>query len=63
MLVGLGVALLYLVGTHYFAVPFFEATAALSNAGTEAVDYFAELKDAWLAAPRRPGQGRGLDGA
>ena len=54
MLVGLGVALLYFVGTHYFAVPFAEASSALGNGGTEAFEYFVELKDAWLAAPAGP---------
>ena len=54
MLVGLGVALLYLVGTHYFAVAFVEARSALVNGGTEAFEYFVELKDAWLAAPVGP---------
>ena len=33
MLAGFAVALIYLVGTRYFAVPFFEATSALSSAG------------------------------
>ncbi len=56
MLVGLGAALLYLVGTHYFAVPFVEARSALASGGSEAFDYFAELKDAWLAAPAGPGK-------
>ena len=54
MLVGIGVALLYLVGTHYFAVAFVEARSALTNGGTEAFQYFVELKDAWLAAPAGP---------
>ena len=54
MLVGLGVALLYFVGTHYFAVPFAEASSALASGGTEAFDYFAALKNAWLAAPAGP---------
>jgi cation/acetate symporter len=50
MLTGLTLALVYLVGTHYFAVPFYEWTAPLSNAGGEGLAAFAELKDAWLAA-------------
>ena len=50
MFVGLGVALLYFVGTHYFAVPFAEASLALGNDGAEAFEYFVELKDVWLAA-------------
>ena len=54
MLVGLGVALLYLVGTHYFAVPLAEASLALGNGGTEAPEYFVQLEDAWLAAPAGP---------
>ena len=54
MLVGLGVALLYLIGTHYFAVPFVEASSALANGGNEVFDYFAELRVAWLAAPAGP---------
>ena len=54
MLMGLGVALLYFVGTHYFAVPFAEASSVLANGGTEAFEYFVELKDAWLAAPAGP---------
>lgn len=50
MLAGLAVALIYLVGTRYFAVPFFEATSALSSAGPTGQEVFAELKDAWAAA-------------
>jgi hypothetical protein len=50
MLAGLVLALVYLVGTHYFAVPFYELTAPLSNAGGEGLAAFTELKDAWLAA-------------
>ncbi len=50
MLVGLGVALLYFVAIHYFAVPFAEVNLALTNGDTEAVNYFSELKDTWLAA-------------
>jgi cation/acetate symporter len=50
MLVGLAVALIYILGTRYFAIPFFEWTAVLSNAGPEAVDSFLELKAAWVAA-------------
>lgn len=50
MLAGLAVALIYLVGTRYFAVPFFEATSALSSAGPTGQEVYAELKDAWAAA-------------
>lgn len=50
MLVGLGVALLYFVAIHYFVVPFAEVNLALTNGDIEAVNYFSELKDAWLAA-------------
>ena len=50
MLAGLAVALVYLVGARYFAVPFYEWTAALSNAGAEGLTSFADLKDAWIAA-------------
>ncbi len=50
MLAGFAVALIYLVGTRYFAVPFFEATSALSSAGPAGQEVFAELKDAWVAA-------------
>ncbi len=50
MLAGFAVTLIYLLGPHYFAVPFFEATSALSGGGQSAQEYFAELKDAWLAA-------------
>jgi cation/acetate symporter len=54
MLVGLGAALLYFVGAHYFAVPLAEASFAFGTAGTETFDYFVELKGAWLAAPAGP---------
>jgi cation/acetate symporter len=50
MLVGLAVALVYILGTRYFAVPFFQWTSALSNAGPEAVDNFLQLKAAWISA-------------
>jgi len=50
MLAGLALALVYLVGTRYFAVPFFEATSALSSGGLAGQEVFAELKDAWVAA-------------
>ncbi len=50
MLAGFAVTLVYLLGPHYFAVPFFEATSALSAGGQSGQEYFAELKDAWLAA-------------
>jgi cation/acetate symporter len=50
MLAGFAVALIYLVGTRYFAVPLFEATSALSSAGPTGQEVFAELKEAWAAA-------------
>jgi hypothetical protein len=50
MLAGLAVALVYLVGPQVFPVPFFEATATLSNAGVSGLEYLGELKDAWSAA-------------
>jgi cation/acetate symporter len=50
MLAGLAIALVYLVGARYFTVPFYEGTAALSNAGAEGFNSFADLKDAWIAA-------------
>jgi cation/acetate symporter len=49
MLIGLTVALVYIFGTRYLAVPFFEWTSALSNAGPEAVESFHELKAAWVS--------------
>jgi hypothetical protein len=42
--------LVYLIGTRYFAVPFYEWTAALSNAGGEGLASFTDLKDVWIAA-------------
>lgn len=50
MLAGAGFMLLYFAGQHYFAVPFVEATSALSSGGSNGLEYFTELKDAWLAA-------------
>jgi cation/acetate symporter len=50
MLAGVAVMVLYLAGRHYFAVPFFEATAALSSGGASGLEYFGELKEAWLDA-------------
>lgn len=50
MLAGLAVVLIYLLGSQHFAVPFFEATSSLSSAGPDGQEYFAELKQAWLAA-------------
>jgi cation/acetate symporter len=50
MLAGHAVAAVYIVATHCFAVPFFEAFGALSSAGPIARDTFTELKDAWVAA-------------
>jgi len=53
---GFAVALLYLVGTRYFAVGFFETFEALSSAGPTARETFGELKQAWLAAAPGPGK-------
>jgi len=53
---GFAVALLYLVGTRYFAVGFFETLEALSSAGPTARETFGELKQAWLAAAPGPGK-------
>jgi len=50
LVVGLGLALAYLVGAHYFPVAFYEATSALSAAGEHGYEYFSELKEVWLAA-------------
>lgn len=50
MLAGVGVLLIYVIGRHAFAVPFFEATSVLSSGGEPSLQYFNELKDAWLAA-------------
>jgi hypothetical protein len=50
MLGGLTVAAIYIVATHFSAVPFFETFGAWSGAGPIARDTFTELKDAWLAA-------------
>ena len=50
MLAGVAALLIYLVGRHSFAVPFFEATSILSSGGEQGRQYFDELKDAWLAA-------------
>jgi cation/acetate symporter len=50
MLAGLAVTLVYLIGSQLFPVPFFEATAVLSNAGVSGLEYLAELKDVWSAA-------------
>lgn len=50
MLVGLAVAVFYLVGTRYFAVAFFEVWGSLSSAGPTAREIFGELNEAWIAA-------------
>jgi cation/acetate symporter len=50
MLAGLAIAIVYLVGARYFAVPFYEWTAELSNAGAEGFASVADLKNAWIAA-------------
>jgi cation/acetate symporter len=56
ILVGPALVLAYLLGARYFPVAFFELTSALSSAGKSGGEYFAELKDAWLAA--EPGAAR-----
>jgi cation/acetate symporter len=50
MLAGLGAMFLYFAGRHYFPVPFFELSARLSSGGEPGLQYFNELKDAWLTA-------------
>lgn len=50
MLVGLAVAVFYLVGTRYFAVSFFEVWGSLSSTGPTAREIFGELNEAWIAA-------------
>jgi len=50
MLVGLAVAIFYLIGTRYFAVSFFEVWGSLSSAGPTAREIFGELNEAWIAA-------------
>jgi Na+(H+)/acetate symporter ActP len=50
MIAGIGVLAGYLIAQHYFPVPFFEATAALSRGGASGHEYFNELKEAWLDA-------------
>lgn len=54
IVVGLGVSLLYLVATRYFAVAFFETWPTLSSAGPTAREIFGVLKDAWAAAAPGP---------
>jgi cation/acetate symporter len=54
MILGLAVALHYLVATRYLSVGFFETWQSLSSAGPTAREIFGELKDAWLAAARGP---------
>jgi Na+(H+)/acetate symporter ActP len=50
VLAGLAVALVYLIGPQVFPVPFFEATAAISSAGSPGLAYLNELREAWSAA-------------
>jgi cation/acetate symporter len=50
MILGFGVCLYYLVGTRYYAVPFYEMWGWLAAAKPEAAAKFAELKAAWAAA-------------
>jgi len=50
MLAGFGFVLVYGLGREFFAVPFYAATSALSSGGEAGLQYFDELKDAWLAA-------------
>jgi len=50
MIVGLAVAVLYLVGTQHFPVHFYEAQGAVSGFDATADEYFVELKEAWLEA-------------
>lgn len=50
MLAGVAVTVLYLVGQRFFPVPFVEATSILSSGGASGLEYFSELKDAWLDA-------------
>jgi cation/acetate symporter len=47
---GFALALFYLAGTHFFAVPFFEIWGDMSSAGQMSRETFAELQDAWIAA-------------
>jgi cation/acetate symporter len=51
---GLGVSVFYLVGTRYFAVPFFETWPTLSSAGPTAREIFGVLQQAWAAAQPGP---------
>jgi cation/acetate symporter len=51
---GLGVALVYIAATRFFAVPFFDTFASLSSAGQMASETFAELKQTWAAAAPGP---------
>ncbi len=56
MIVGTGALAAYVAAQHYFPVPFFEATAPLSRGGVSGLEYFNELKAAWLDA--EPGAAR-----
>ena len=56
MLVGLVVALVYIVGTQQFPVHFYEAQEVISASGATADEYFIELKEAWLEA--EPGEAK-----
>ena len=50
MAAGFAVCLVYLVGTRYFAVGFFETWQSISSAGMTARETFADLKQAWMTA-------------
>ena len=54
MAAGFAVCLLYLVGTRYFAVGFFETWQSLSSAGMTARETFADLKQAWMISAPGP---------
>jgi cation/acetate symporter len=47
LVVGFALALVYLIGTRYFPVPFYELSSALSASGDYGYEYFTELKEAW----------------
>ncbi|HVZ05918.1 sodium:solute symporter family transporter [Hyphomicrobium sp.] len=50
MLVGFGLALVYLLGVHVWPVEMARLSGALSDAGVEALDQFRDLNAAFLAA-------------
>ena len=54
MILGFGLCLVYLAGTRYFAVSFFEASNSLSSAGLMARETFNELLAAWTTAVPGP---------